>query len=363
MHIWYKNKQIIELTNQQGKSHTFLLRKFEPGDEKGIIQCIKDEYGATYFKRDFYDEEWLSNNAIGDKYLFFVAETDNEIVGMTVLTLFTDSEIYIEPASQIIRKAYRRYRLADKFVDYIFSVAEELKPNCLLVHAVTFHKITQSLCEARGMIPTGFRLGTFLTKSIFNSYEIRDCEKYSEGILVKAVNKKDAGIIYLPTEVSAFGKKIYDRLGVCYEIRNSGKADDCIISDKTQLVINYDDLQKNVLVTIRKIGNDLADKIKELIDSFEKAEPWTMQVTLSISTPYIFFAYAELKKLGLFFSGLKPLCSDIEQMYMQWTGDVKLNMDQYILTSSFDEIRKDIESFYLGRTRGVNNDKDKKQID
>jgi hypothetical protein len=167
----------------------------------------------------------------------------------------------------------------------------------------------------------------------------------------------------LPSEISSFGKKIYDRLGVNYEIRNCVGAEDCCISDKTQLVTKYDDLQKNVLVTIRKVGTDLADKIKEVIDSFEKNEPWTMQVTLSTSTPDIFYAYAELKKLGLFISGLKPLCSEIEQMYMQWTGNVKLNMDQYVLTSSFDEIRKDIESFYLSRTRGVNNDKDKGQID
>ncbi len=277
--------------------------------------------------------------------------------------MFTDGENYIEPASQIIRKEYRGYGLADKLVDYVFPIAEELKPNCLLVHAVTFHKITQSLCEARGMIPTGFRLGTFLTKSIINSYELRDCEKYSEGILVKAVNKKDAGIIYLPSEVSSFGRKIYDRLGVSYEIRNCVRAEDYYISNKSQLVTKCDDMQKNVLVTIRKIGTDLTDKIKELINSFENNEPWTMQVTLSTSTPDIFYAYAELKKLGLFFSGLKPLCSEIEQMYMQWTGNVKLNMDQYVLTSSFDEIRKDIESFYLSRTRGVNNDKDKGQID
>ena len=34
---------------------------------------------------------------------------------------------------------------------------------------------------------------------------------------------------------------------------------------------------------------------------------------------------------------------------MQWVGAVELNMDRYELTESFDEIRRDIENFYLDR--------------
>ena len=355
--------QVVELSNQEGRSHVFLLRGFNTGDEDGIISCIKDEYGDTYFKRDFYDKDWISKNAVGDRYLFFVAETDGEIVGMTILTQFTDGENYIEPASQMLKKEYRGYGLADKFVDYVFSIAEGLRPNSLLVHAVTFHNITQSLCEARKMIPTGFRLGTFLTKDIVNSYELKDCVKYSEGIMVKAVGKKSAGVIYLPVEISDFARKIYDRLGVLYKIRNSIEIKDYYIRDKSQLVTKYDDLQKNMLVTVEKVGKDLLEETKKIIESFDKDEPWTMQVTLSISTPDVFFAYAELKKLGLFFSGLKPLCAEEECMYMQWTGDIKLNMDQYVLTSSFDELRKDIEFFYSSRTMGESNEEGRGQID
>ena len=355
--------QVVELSNQQGRSHVFLLRGFKAGDEEGIISCIEDEYGDTYFKRDFYNKDWISKNAVGDRYLFFVAETDGEIVGMTILTLFTDGANYIEPASQILKKEYRGYGLSDKFVDYVFAIAEGLRPNSLFVHAVTFHKITQSLCEARKMIPTGFRLGTFLTKDIVNSYELRDCVKYSEGIMVKAVGKKSAGIIYLPAEISDFGRKIYDCLGASYEIRNSVEIEDYYIRDKSQLTVKYDNLQKNVFVTLEKVGKDLSDEIKKIIDAFDKAEPWTMQVTLSISTPDAFYAYAELKKLGMFFSGLKPLCSEEECMYMQWTGNIKLNMDQYVLTSSFDELRKDIEGFYSSRIMGENNEEGRGQID
>ena len=49
-----------ELYNAKtGEKRRFILRPFAPGDERGMIACIRDEYGDSYFKRDFYDVEKL----------------------------------------------------------------------------------------------------------------------------------------------------------------------------------------------------------------------------------------------------------------------------------------------------------------
>ena len=66
-----------ELCNTRtGEKRLFTMRPFAPGDERGMIACIRDEYGDSYFKRDFYDVEKLREKAQGGHYVFFVAETD-----------------------------------------------------------------------------------------------------------------------------------------------------------------------------------------------------------------------------------------------------------------------------------------------
>ena len=163
----------IELSlREDGSRRVFLLRPFSLGDEQGIYDCVTEEYGDSYFKRDFYDVSKIKENALGEHYCFFVAETGGEIAGMEIFHIYRDEEEdYIEPASQIIRKQYRGYGLADALVDYTLPLAESMYPCALFVHAVTFHKATQAICEGYGMIPVGFRLGSFLTERMINSYE------------------------------------------------------------------------------------------------------------------------------------------------------------------------------------------------
>ncbi len=355
----FKSRE-VELSSQEGDiRRVFLLRPFLPGDEQGITDCVKEEYGDSYFKRDFYDVDRIKKNATGTHYRFFVAETGGEIAGMEIFQIYSnDGEDYIEPASQIIRKKYRGYGLAGALVDYTLPLAKSMHPCALFVHAVTFHKVTQVICERYGMIPVGFRLGSFLTGRMINSYE-KKCEKYSEGILILPVGKKDAGVVFLPEEVAAFGDKIYKRLGSKYEIAAIPEKKSAKwlcearegMDDEAKIISKIDPIQRMAIVKVVKEGKDLPCRMRELIASFEDEPDWVIQIMLSISTPAIYCEYEDLKKLGFFFSGLKPLCGLQEEMYMQWAGAMELNMDRYELTESFDELRRDIEKFYLDRKR------------
>ena len=194
-------KEEVKLKSADGTEKVFIMRPFKEGDETGIIECVREEYGDSYFKTDFYDPEKVKEDALSDRYRFFVAETDGKIAGMEIFHLFSEDEDYIEPASQILKKEYRNYGLSGALVFYTLPLAEKMEPCALFVHAVTFHKATQTVCEAYGMTPVGFRLGSFLTEKMNNSYIRQACDKYSEGIMIRAVRKKDAGTIYIPEEI------------------------------------------------------------------------------------------------------------------------------------------------------------------
>ncbi len=351
MTCFFESKR-IELHSKDGEGHLFILRPFKKGDEKGIAECVSEEYEDSYFKRDFYNKEKIIADAYSEKYQFFVAETDQEIVGMEIFHIYkSDDEDYIEPASQIIKKEYRGYGLSGALVYYTLPLAEKMQPCSLFVHAVTFHSATQHLCEAYGMIPVGFRLGSFRSVNMKNSYE-RLCEKYSEGIMIKPVRKKNVEIIYVPDEIRDFADIIYQRLGVRYKIAEHDEVYDTTVDcdhkmqDGPKLTIHTDEMQRIVIIRVEREGSGLKERLSEVIASFGDEPDWVIQIWLSVNTPHIYSEYEELKSIGFFFSGLKPLCGKREGLYMQWVGDLKLDMDRYVLTEGFDEIRRNIEKFY-----------------
>ena len=358
-------KREVKIREADGTETSYWIRPFKCGDEAGIIDCIREEYGDTYFKRDFYDPEKVRKYAETGHTHFFVMEHDGFVAGMVILAVFDDGEDYVEPATHILRKKYRGTILGASLAYYALEMGESLRPCCLFVHAVTFHKGTQTLCENYGMVPVGFRLGTFLTSRMSNSYKLGRSEKYAEGVMILPVTKKDAGIVYLPEEIAEYGRRIYGRLGVRAEIRTayetgtdlsreSAEAMKAIETIKTmeeepQLQIRTDSLQRTVLVRVLSSGRKIADKMRELIDSFREEKGWTIQITLSTSSPAVFYEYDQLRRLGFFFTGLKPLCGAEEQMYMQWLGDMQLYMEDYALTDSFRILCEEIEDFYRNR--------------
>ena len=351
-----KKEQILfdtetrELHNEQtNETVAFTMRPFAQGDEPGLIACIRDEYGDSYFKRDFYDEKKLREKAMGDHYVFFVAEAKGEIAGMEIFALFTENgDDYIEPASQILKRKYRGFGLAAELVAYTFPLAKAMKPSALFVHAVTFHSITQRVCGEQGMIPTGFRLGSFLAEKMKNSYPKGSCPKQSEGIMILPVEKQAAGTVYLPNELADYAAHCYDRLGMTCTICSQSAS---LPQTAAVLAVNTDELQRTVLIRILQSGADLILQIRQIMAAHSQPY-WTYQITISADQGYAIAEYEQLLETGFFFTGLKAACGEKEQFYMQWCGDVELHMEEYVLTEDFQAIRDEIQTFY-GRRKVV----------
>lgn len=346
----YKEKLYSEsrklINYHTGNIISVTFRPFSPGDEEGIIRCIKEEYNDSYFKTSFYDRDYLLKNAISDRYVFFVAVVEEEIVAMEIFTLFGKDEPYIEPATQIILKDYRGYNMADEFVDYTYKIARNMNPSCLFVHAVTHHAITQHVVAKHGMIPVGFRFGRFLTDKMHNNYKLGRCEKYSEGILIEPVGKRDAGTLYIPDELCDFVSELYDSLGVKYNIVRTkpGSTNLALESSENDFIYVRDEFQRFCEIRINSFKKDTKDKLKALINEDDKPH-WTYQIIANISDAGFAECYESLKALGFFFSGIRPLCSENEEIYMHYLGKTKLYIDDYKLTEEFRELANKIKDF------------------
>lgn len=375
-------EQILVLENREKKSITVRLRQFRAGDENGMITCIRDEYGETYFKSGFYDPEYLRKEAEEGIITFLIAETDEDgIIGMMILKEFYPKESMCEIASQIFRKRYRGYGLAMPFFEYGMELLLSRDYSAAFCLPVLFHDVTQCLLYRLGMRATGLVMNVFDMDHITHSYNNGRNRKHSQGIQIRAVGKKDAGILYLPEEHYVFCQDIYEALGVVYtmaeaqiritsEGENGGEANagaamirtasDGANEDEakspmvelptyTEMEYVNDDLQHSLSVDIRRVGKDLRKRITRLYTRHPLRGRQTAVIFLNCNDPGAVWAYEILQEMGYFFTGLKPLCSEREYMVLHHAGEVEIYFEDYWVSGEFANLIRYIETCYKER--------------
>lgn len=344
----------LYLQNREGSSLSLLLREYCPGDEPGMIACIRDEYGSTYFKRGFYFPEQIRSEAESGHITFLVAEVlslDNreagaergEIAGMLILKQFYPEESMCEIASQIFRKKYRGYGLAVPFFEYGMEILKSRHFSAAYCLPVVFHDTTQRLLYRLGLRAAGFILNVFDMGRITHSYKRDRNKKHSQGIQIMAQEKKNAGTLYLPPEHMEICKRIYDSLKVEYRIceepeGNAGNGRGTLLPGVSSITVRQDENQSSLEIHIHRIGTDLSERMEAIHKQYPLSGMQTANVFLNINDCNVAGAYQRLEEQGYFFTGLKPLCSDREYMVLHNPGEVEIYLEDYVLTDEFREL-------------------------
>lgn len=352
-----KYQKMLNLTDRTGKSLKVCLRPYREGDAEGMIACIRDEYGDSYFKRGFYDPSYIHRKAEEGEITFLVAETrETTIVGMLILKQFCPEEEMCEIASQIFRKRYRGYGLAMPFFEYAMSILLSRPYSAAFCLPVLFCDVTQRLLYRLGLRATGAVLNVFDTARISHSYNNGRNTKLSQGIQIRAVGKRDAGNLYLPPEHWSFCQKLYDRLGVDYRLtEHTGKSllekSDTIPAQLSQITYKNDVMHSSLEIRIHHAGVDLEQRIRELHSRYPLRGRQTAGVFLNCSEPQAVQAYQILRKYGYFFTGLKPLCSEREYLVMHHPGEVEICFEDYCLSGEFSGLLGYIRACYESSSR------------
>lgn len=343
-----KTEQTLVLESRGKQPINVHLRLFRTGDENGMIACIRDEYGDTYFKTGFYDPEYLRKEAEEGVITFLIAETDEDgIIGMMILKEFYPKESMCEIASQIFRKKYRGYGLAMPFFEYGMKLLLSRNYSAAFCLPVLFHDVTQRLLYRLGMRATGLVMNVFDMDHITHSYNNGRNRKHSQGIQIRAVGKRDAGVVYLPEEHYAFCRDIYASLGAVFtiataDIRRIPDNEDREAQDWTGHLPIYtemeyvnDDLQHSLTIDIRRAGRDLAKRITKLYTRYPLQGKQTAVVFINCNDTGAVWAYEVLQEMGYFFTGLKPLCSEREYIVMHHEGEVQIYFEDYWVSGEF----------------------------
>ena len=335
-----KERNVTLVSKKTGEEKTFTLRPFVYGDEPSVIECVIEEYGYTYYRREYYDEDLLKAEVDSGRLLLYLACCGDDVCGFQSLIRF-EGETRIEAASQIFKKAYRGYGLPFELVKYTYEIARSLHPSCIYASTVVFHNITQGMCEEAGMVPAAFNLGSHLTSRMHNSYKLGSSEKYAQAILILPVDKKDAGRVYIHEDIADKAAKIYRDLKVGFDIKTSGEdtgsGADASSDNKSVFDVSINEREQSISIKVRSIGADLLEEVGK-IQSSHAGKYWTIQLILPVDTPQAIGAYEQLREAGFYFVGVRALCSETEQIFLQYTGDVYFDFDDFRLTDGFRDL-------------------------
>lgn len=337
----HQQKKVILTHHKTGDTKEFILRHFTCTDADKVIQCVREEYDDTYYRREFYDRELLLELAESGELHLYLACCGDELCGIQSI-ISHSGETRVEAASQIFRKKYRGYGLPYELVKYTYELASLNSPSCIYASTVVFHNITQSMCEDAGMVPSAFNLGSHITSKMHNSYLLGESEKYAQAILILPVGKKDAGTIYVSPEILDTVKRIYSEMKVTVDIVSdpSGtEKDDDSFSSKLRIKAN--EREQSVSIYTDLIGSDFIKEVRNIKKKYA-GKLWTLQLILPVDSPRAIGLYEELKKEGFFFAGVRPLCSKKEEIFMQYTGGVRFVFDDFKLTERFHRLLNDI---------------------
>lgn len=360
------DRQVLHLINAQNRELTITLREYRSGDEEGMIACIRDEYKDTYFKRGFYEPQYIKQESENGHITFLVAQTKaGEIAGMLILKSFAPREDMCEIATQIFRKKYRGYGLAMPFFEYAMNILLSRSYSAAYCLPVLFHDVTQRLLLRLGLHATGFIMNIFDIEHIAHSYSNGNNIKHSQGIQIRAVGRQDAGSLYIPEEHQEFAENIYKNLGVKFSMEKAGMDTGNNLPPVSLMYFMQNELQESLEISIYLIGSDLAGRIEALHKKYPLKGKQTSNIFLNCSDKNAVWAYNELKGLGYFFTGLKPLCSKREYMVLHNAGEVEIYFEDYVVSEEFRELLDYVGKSYESRRiqgadrRNINEKKEK----
>lgn len=329
-----------------GETIRGFFRLSEDKDAPELVACIRAEYADTYFKKQFYDTEYLIAQQHSGYILFLVLELENGVIaGMMALKSFFPQETQCEIASQIFKQEYRGYHITRPFFEYGIRIIRSKTYSAMYALPVTFHRISQILLEELGLIPCGFLLGAFLMENITHSFGKDDCIKHSMGIMVRAQDKQDAGTLYVPSGVRTYIENTYRKLRVSYQMTEDVPGTASGLSQESRITVVNDAYQCNCTITIdaaNLVTGKFMKEIQTIMEQYRSIPNQTINALVNMKDAAAPFAYYILEQSGFFYTGIKPLCSEREYLCMHHPFEVPLGFQHYILSDSFAAILHDI---------------------
>ncbi len=299
------------------------------------IRCIYSEYGYSYSYENLYYVDSFLRAVKERQFLSFLAVNDHgQTAGHFALSfseLFKDMP---EISSVVIRKEFRGLKLFSKFVDHCVKIAKEQCFRALMGQPVAYHTASQKVVIAAGFTATSL-LMSYIASDLESEYNKGERLDLCASVLIMDGDATSA--VYPPEELIPFIRKVYDRLGWEYEIREERHP-----AQQTQIKIADNSVLRMTRIILDEAGEDLTQLLKDTVRDVIHKKNEMIELMISLSSPSCAYGYKAARECGFAVSGVIPGGGNGDYLLMQLLPGEKFDYGRLVLFGEFEELRDDI---------------------
>lgn len=184
----------------------------------------------------------------------------------------------------------------------------------------------------------------FTATSLLMSYIAADLEsEYNQGERldlcagVRIMDPTAQSTVYPPEELIPFIRKIYDRLGWKYEIR-----EDYSLAEHTKVKIEDSSTLRMTRILLSETGEDFEDFLKKTVRDTIHKKNEMIELMIHLDSPSCVYGYRAAKACDFAVSGVIPGGENGDYLMMQLLLGEEFDYDRLVLFGEFEEIRDDI---------------------
>ena len=186
-----------------------VIRDIKTGDGRDIVELFRENYGDTYYKKNFYNPSTWEEMAKSNKYYPIVAEYEGRVIGQFLLTL--NDKYNGEIGAVVVHPDFKGRGLMNKMFDYLIQKAKSLGLFAIYGEAIMFHPFSQKANLKHGMIETALQLGE--VASFIAQKEIK-FEKRTGTLVGYKLFKTTPKSLYIPKIYEKIIKNRYKKAGI-----------------------------------------------------------------------------------------------------------------------------------------------------
>ena len=308
------------------------------------IRCIYSEYGYSYsYEKLYYVDNFMK--AIKNKELmsFLAVNEHGQTAGHFALVFSDIFRNMPEISTVVIRKEFRGLGLFGMFMDYSMEIGKKLGVRAFMGQPVAFHPFSQKAFLRSDFIATSV-LMEYIDSAIESEYN-KNKQRLDLFASVRILDTSIHSDLYPPIQIRDFVKRIFQKLGCSYTIKEELKvAEDSIVKVETSGVL------KSTKLLVTSAAEDFEDILNDTVKHAIRGHNEMIEILISMNNSSCAYAYDIARQNGFVFSGLIPGSETADYIVMQMLVGKDCSYEHLIAVAEFEELVKDIKT--LNRMEG-----------
>ena len=282
------------------------IRKMEPKDADGLVQCVHRCYGSSYPNPILYDSEELGC-ALNEGLLHSVIALDpkgNELIGHCALSFDEPGDPVPEAGKLLVDPSYRGHHISDQLSKVRHQEAITLGIPGYWSACVTNHPFSQDEIIATGGYETGLLINgqpsSVHMEGLNNIAEVR----HSLIPFFIPLLKNKPLEVFLPKHHHAFFKSLNANLGLPRTIGDASSSK--VPSNQGSIAASSNRAGAVEYLHIRVDGYDVIDGVRDQIQQSESLQAPVIYIDIPIHHPDSVKLIEGLEDLGFFWGAWLP---------------------------------------------------------